>query len=333
MTFYDVRHFNYERFVRFTKNNAPYKDSGNAYPLGERRYSSRHFRAEEDGSFTVWYADRETVDNKFGKKNDKAKRLDQHGNFYERQKLGIVRPDNTFEFLPDLSAGDNMLLCNVLGAYIHHDKARGGTIFEKTDRSAGMELIHPVFRGLRVNCDSGQTATPYQVFLPKVKRKVANQIMSRYSEFFSVFQTMIKAMDDRAISSVYIDLYEQNASKDKGAWRALNFTDVKRMIDEKRYVDAGCLFSMLSQQTHIRWRVEWHMNTYQERTVPDPPFIPLPSNWRSNVMNDLKSNFRKKILREHTEAFDFVEQRAGLELPASQWEVIVKADGKSVIRL
>ena len=99
MSFNDIRRISYERLMQRTKIDRPYKDSGNAYPLGDRRYSDRHFRHEADGTFTIWYADRESIDNKYGKSNDKGAHYANNSSYMDNRMIGRVHPDNSFEFV------------------------------------------------------------------------------------------------------------------------------------------------------------------------------------------------------------------------------------------
>lgn len=323
MSFYDVRRISYDRFVQRAATDNPYKGSGNAYPLGERRYSDRHFRREDDGTFTIWYADREMVDNKFGRINDKA---DTYGKdqdeYYARRMIGRVHPDNSFEFTAGTAQGENMLLSRGLNGHLHHDVSKGGTVF-KRDR-----FSHPVFKGLRINCDTGEAMTPYTVFLPTLKRKEAHNVMSGYQEFIRVFQTMINSMDDLGIWGVLEDLYKIEAQGDRELWRNLDMSVVKRLIAEKKYVDAGCLFAMLSRGSHIRWRVEWYIQNGSQ-----PNSQNLGFGWRNTALNSIARDFRRKVLKQHPEVFALAELKQGDPLPSSQWGVRVEVNGQSVIRL
>lgn len=328
MSFNDIRRISYDRLMQRTKTDRPYKDSGNAYPLGERRYSDRHFRHEADGTFTIWYGDREVIDNKYGKSNDKQDIHAQNNDFYDRRMIGRVHPDNSFEFVVDTSQGENMLLTEALGAWVHHDKSKGGTVFEKRKVGNSGKYIHPVFKGLRINCDTGEAVTPYSVFLPVVNRKAAKEVMSQYQDFITVFSTMIDSMDDRGIWEVFEDLYEHEAQGDKDKWRSLGAGTVKRFIDEKKYVDAGCLFALLNSSSYMRWRVEWVMDNDTQSGIDY-----LGRRFKDNAKKDVSTKFRKMILKQHPEVFKFTEIEAGDPLPASQWGVEVRVGKQPVVRL
>lgn len=328
MSFNDVRRISYERLAQRVATDTPYRNSGNAYPLGDRKYSDRHFRKEDDGTFTIWYADREVIDNKHGKDNDKRTDFDKNRDYYSSQMLGRVHPDNTFEFTARLSNGENMLLTQGLCAWVHHDKSKGGTVYQKRKVGNSGMIVHPVFKGLRINCDTGEAVTPYEVFLPVVKRKVASDVMNSYQEFITTFEVMVNSMDDRGIWEVYYDLYKHEAGNDRGLWRALGMKTVKRLIDEKKYVDAGCLFTSFNRNSNMRWRTEWMMDNEAQSGNNS-----LSYRWKDNAINDVKNNLRKEILKQHTHVFNAKPLERGAPLPSSQWGLLVQVDGNPVERV
>ena len=190
------------------------------------------------------------------------------------------------------------------------------------------KYIHPVFKGLRINCDTGEAVTPYSVFLPVVNRKAANEVMSQYQDFITVFSTMIDSMDERGIWEVFTDLYKHEAGGDKDKWRNLGTGTVKRFIDEKKYVDAGCLFSLLNSSSYIRWRVEWEMEKDDQSGGSS-----INHRFKQNAKKDIDTKFRKMVLKQHPEVFTFKELEAGDPLPASQWDIEVRVGNQPVVRL
>ena len=328
MSFNDIRRISYERLMQRTKIDRPYKDSGNAYPLGDRRYSDRHFRHEADGTFTIWYADRESIDNKYGKSNDKGAHYANNSSYMDNRMIGRVHPDNSFEFVVMTSQGENMLLTEALGAWVHHEKAKGGTVFEKRKVANSGKYIHPVFKGLRINCDTGEAVTPYSVFLPVVNRKAAKEVMSQYQDFITVFSTMIDSMDERGIWEVFEDLYRHEAQGDREKWRGLDASKVKQFIDEKKYVDAGCLFALLNSSSYMRWRIEWEMEKDTQSASSS-----ISHRFKDNAKRDVTTKFRQMILKQHPEVFTFKELEAGDPLPSSQWGIEIRVGNQPVVRL
>lgn len=328
MIFYDIKRVSYEALETITKLQAPYKDSGNAYPLGARKHSDRHFRREQDGTFTLWYTDRQMADNLYGRTNDKADRYNIYKDNLDRRMIGRVYPDNTFEFNHSTGMGENMLLAECLGATVSHDKRRGGTVYTKV--RGNQTIMHPVFKGLKIDCTTGEAKTPYAVFLPTVNRKAASDMMKQYQDFINVFTSSIKAMDDAGIWEVYVDLYKHEAG-DRDGWYGLDMSVVRRLINEYKYVDAGCLFTMLNGSSYFLWRVSYELEDRENAGSRLTP--PLPPRWRTRAHNDVTTKFRKEILKQHPEVFGFKQLQPGEALPTSQWGLRVEVGGEPVHRL
>lgn len=323
MAFYDIPRVDYQTLLARTKRQAPYQDSGNAYPLGDRKYSDRHFRCEEDGTFTLWYADRKVVDNAYGRPNDKESSYNEYKSSHDRRLIGRVYPDNTFEFTNPTHMGTNLLLDSALRANVTYKKNMGGTVYRRGS------TMHPVFKGLRIKIDTGEAVTPYKAFLPVVNRKAANETMREYRDFINVFTSSIKVMDTKGIWEVYADMYSHEAEGDEMVWRSLDMAVVKRLIDEKKYIDAGCLFTMLESMGHLGWRVAYEMHKNPEERGA---FGVIPSSWKTHAHNAIALKFRQRILKQHLDVFKFEELPVSGPLPSSQWGLRIECDGKPVER-
>jgi len=339
MSFYDIRRVTYDRLQHITNVYSPYRGSTNAYQLGDRRYSARHFRKEKDGAFSIWYSDRETIDNKYGMVNQNSPTYTESVDYYDRGRLGVVHPDNTFEFVGGWNAqGSNMLLCHALDVWLHNDNSKGGLVYSVSNSAEGTK-VYPVFKGLKIDLSTRKPVTPYKVFLPVVKRKIAGAIMAEYDEFRKTFPTMLKAMDSVGIWDVFYDIYLYGASRGDGGWRELDSVDVKKFIDEKKYVDAALMFATVfggRRYTHRLWEVDWALK--QNPDWDREKFLQskqgrdtLPSHFVDSVVASF-SKFRKEILKAHRDAFDYEEVPIG-SVPSSQWGLQIRVNDELVQRL
>jgi hypothetical protein len=322
MAFYDLQYINYKNLDEIAKSNTPFRGSDNAYPLGDRRYSARHFRKEEDGSFSIWYLNRETSDEfQAGALPEGKKRNEE---WYARRKLGIVRSDNSFEFLNTTGQGENMLLCEGLRGGISHCANKGGVVFRRG------EHIHPVFIGLRINCDTGESMTDYKLFQAVVNRKKANQYMKQFSEFKTIAPVMLNSMDDAGVLQVYDDMYEIH----RDSFKTLNEKQVMQLVHEGKYVDALCLFSMITNHMwEIKHGTEHRYNSRGETgTVPNH-LTRLPTRFKERTMRVLETKFRDLAVSTQEDLFESKELQAGKELPESKWDLRVTVNGVAMKRL
>lgn len=300
MSFYDINKISYESLANQVKNSKPYRNSGNAYPLGYREYSARHFRALEDGSFSIWYLHREFSDKiQVGGVTE--------GWWRDKKPLGVVRPDNSFEFTTEngLHQGENTLLSELLGVYIHQVKDKGGAVMSTGDGE------YPIFTGLRFDIGTKKPLTQFTVVQPTLNRKRSNEHMKQYKEFLDVYPMFIKAMNDKAALDVIRDLYNQY-NKFYGA--EFNDKTLKEVVDKKHYVDAAFIMYLL--KTH--WvRSNFYYHWRDENAGTSEPR--LPREWQDQVQGTVSRHFRRTMLAETKEAFDWIDLPMG-RLPKTAWE-------------
>jgi len=117
----------YQKLAEQTLNSKPYRGTHNRFPIGKRSQSNKYFLVDEENDekiFRVHYGDymkyteisEETYEYHRGKINSYVLKQGNGkylmGNSIPHQ-LGIVRPDNTFEFTAQrLLQGCNQILSN-----------------------------------------------------------------------------------------------------------------------------------------------------------------------------------------------------------------------------
>ena len=147
--FYDVR--TCSSHEDFLKGHTPYKGSLKSYPLGDRRYSARHFRVRYDGRVDIYYLHRATQD-----RFERGEIPESDRKWLERRLIASVFPDNTVEFL-NLGMGEAMMMSKLFGVWIHHSKRQGGYVLQTNGKT------HPIFKGQRFKIGSFECVTPYEV--------------------------------------------------------------------------------------------------------------------------------------------------------------------------
>jgi len=321
MAFYDIQYINFKN-LEYISRSKPFRGSDNAWPLGDRRYSARHFRKEEDGSFSIWYLNREVSDGL--SKDTLAEERKQYASRYESQKLGIVRSDNSFEFINSSGQGENMMLREALRGGLGYNVNKGGLVFHRGQH------IHPVFRGLRIDCDSGESRTDYKLFQSVVKRKEAHQYMKQFNEFKTIAPVMLNSMDAAGIIQVYDDMYEIH----RDSFKDLNGKYVMQLIHEGKYVDALCLFSMIENHLwEIRHGVKFRHEAREEGLAVPNHLNNIPSRFKERTMRVLQTKFRDTAVSTQQDLFELRELQAGRELPESKWDLLITVNGMPMKRL
>ena len=315
MVFFDVNSVTYDKLMQTTQYQKPYRDSGNAYPLGDRRYSARHFRKESDGTFTIWYMHRGI--------SDKVIRGEEVNSYYtERKPLGRVHPDNSFEFIGGngLHQGERGLLSEVIGrgAHVQQIKAKGGTVLFTRNGT------YPVFKGLRISLDTYKPVMQFQVVQPTLNRKRSNEAMKKYREFLDTYPVFLKALDEKSGVSICTDMFEALGEE---RFMRMSDEDIKTMADNKHYLDAA-MAVYLEGSPWIRSTIKYFVTEggVQNR-MPR-----LSNNWQEVVMHHVNKRFRKMILGLDESVFDWTPQPEGV-VKDSTWHHKIIVDGETVTQL
>lgn len=317
--FYDVHaRKSYADFLRQMEMDKAYAQSNGAYPLGSRRYSSRHWRLRPDGSIDILYINRKAEDAYESKDPQQM----NYESWHTKRRLATVYPDDTFTIHRG-SQGDNELLSRVFGFYMHHDVRRGGTVVEKGNN------IFPLFKGNRFQMGSIEPLVPYKVFHRKVNRKTANEAMKEYAELLNIALPMLAPMDLRGLREVAHDLHEELRAMlldfPDNVWALFQEKHAKPLFFEKvrkqHYVDATVLYGMMHfihSSTHVLLNETNHDESWTQRFV---------RRTVTKMLNDI----RKDVCYQHN-TFKLIELEQG-HLPQSRWEPIVLVNDQPAKRL
>lgn len=314
MVFFDIPKISYDWFVQTVKYQKPYRNSGNAYPLGDRRYSARHFRAMDDGTFEVWYMHREN--------SDKVIKGEEINDYYKNRKpLAKVYPDNTLEFIDNRGyhQGERGILSEMLGrCTVYQVKSKGGTILATPDGT------YPVFSGLRVSLETYKPVTEFQLIQPSLNRKRSNEVMKKYKEFYDTYPVFLKALDEKSGVSVCIDMYETLGEE---RFMRMDDIEIRTMVDNKHYLDAA-MAVYLEGMPWVRSTIKYYMT--QGGLMNRTPR--LVNNWQEVVTHSVHKKFRKMMLGLDESVFDWIPQPQGV-INASTWDHKIMVNGKEVKQL
>lgn len=298
--FSDVPRMHYKDFMRVVKVSKPYRGT-DAYPVGERRYSHRHF-VIRDGKVQVWHSHLRSAD-EWRKGNSAPNRR-----WAKDRHLITVHPDNTVEFHNLMGIGDCMFLRGIIGGHVFYHSKRGGAVWQRTHEVTGKETAHPLFKGLRVslNDHSVHPDSQYKMIYRRVIPKVKKQIMGELDGHLTAGMAMLSSMTLEGV---------------KEMWKELRQAGGKHKRDE--------LLKVAIQNNHCL-DVIAHMCLEQNSAYR----IDYADN-----MNDVKvliSSLIKKsshiYLSAHQEAFKTIE-REPFDFPTASWGIQIKAGDKFVERL
>ena len=301
MTFRDVDKLEYKDYMRIAETVKPYRGT-KCFPIGDRRYSDRHFIVNDNKTVSIYYARIGWLEDKNeGETRTRREQFPAHA---------TVHPDNTIEFH---KVWDVVYLSRLTGKWICHRNEYGGAVI--IDHFKG--TVVPIFKGARFSLSDGECLTPYEWFHPTVNRKRAKEHLKRYDDLKKLHGMYLKAMDKYGLTGLFNDLEEEAGDKWENS-NYFNFDKFNVMVDSMRHADAAVYIS-----THSRswW---WHKYTYIEN----------PEKFVKGVEDFMRTGFDKCIYKHSGgEMFDYTLVPVGEKPKSSKWRIVIKSNGKVVVRL
>ena len=336
---------NYTRLNSLANSVSPYRGSVNRFPIGSRRHNTKYFLVrDEDGQrvfdivhgqhwkhVTLTKQEHDDLAKQGSTKLRKYQDGDGTWEYYTYETrpniLGVVRPDNTFEFTSDrYGQGDRGVLSVYGNGCLSTDSRRGGMVWMgaqggklRNDKTRG---AIPIYKGLRVNCETMQPTKPITVIGKKVDRKVGKDLLAKYADFYAVTEVMTKAMDYevfvKTMNEVMNDHLDGDIARDHTEYSAK-----AEAIIHTAPLDAAMLYIMGWDIGGMRWNLRRFIDSNITRysSSEDTPHT---------MFLNLKRKLNKEIYKQNDEVFKKVEYTNSEMFPPSEWGYTVMVDGVEV---
>jgi len=342
--------FNYERLTKITENQKPYRGSDNRFPLERRARNEKYFLVEmENGEkvYDVVYGkkyhhdviSKETFDTMKALGSDNV--WESHEWDFDKQKytganayykrwtspniLVRVRPDNTVEFTKkSYHQGDRKILSDNCSGRFVSDSRRGGLIYMHYHHNHKPKIMHAIYQGMRIACDSDLSVVPYEVELKKVDRRQAKESLKPYEDFFKVCEAMCKVIPYEQFKDTALSVVTERF----GEVKQIHAIDSGKFLREAESciqsapLDALILYALGHDVNRFAWSFRWG------RTH---------SNDNGDLTYQLYTSAKRRILKElyiaHKEVFKTYRVQGGEYFPASEWGTQVIVNGEVVGQL
>lgn len=265
-----MKYINYQTLVNTMRVQKPYRGTTNRFPLGNRKQSYKYFLKDTDengeeilriiyGKFfktdeateEMYDADPTNIHKSVYNENGI-----QHIKYYKYTELpnemGIVRPDNSFEFTGQRYGQGEMTFLSSLTPYREYfkrDCKRGGMLYVG-NRTDSLITMMPIFRNLRVDCDTMKPDPKhrYEIVGRRVNRKESKEFLKQYEDFFKVSEVMMSNMTLSSFAEVCrekldeIDGYTNRSGYFLYRYNCLKIVEHAMTIMNDAPVDAAALF-------------------------------------------------------------------------------------------
>jgi hypothetical protein len=353
-----MKAFNYKRLLDITNTVPSFRGNVNRFPLGMRKQNNKYFlRRDEDGytvfdivygetwnsteidrheyirlklehrkfrkatgteraqTYVMKWKKHTTVDGKWVQGKD----WEYHRRDRGHNTVGTVRPDNSFEFTKARYwQGDRCFLSQHSAGYFSTDSRRGGMVYA-IDMLDDNAVFHAIWKGMRVNCDTMEAVTPYEVVIHHVDRKSGKGILSKYEHMFKVSEVMLKAMDLGSINNTCIDIVDGifgEGEYKRGGENSKLLEHAEKLIDDAP-LDALLLFTLAYDVRHVGYRMRYGMNNHTDDTP-------------ENIFMATKRKIAREIYKKSPEILKEVSCAGGKRYPACDWGVKIMVNGQQV---
>jgi hypothetical protein len=182
------------------------------------------------------------------------------------------------------------------------------------------QQFHPIWKGLRVNCDTMEAVTPYEVVIHHVDRKSGKGLLSKYEHMFKVSEVMLKAMDLGSINNTCIDIVDGILGGDKHkehVGRHKEYIEHAEKLINDAPLDALLLFTLAYEVRHVGYRMRYGMNNHTDDTP-------------ENIFMATKRKIAREVYKENPDILKEVSCGSGKRYPACDWGVKVMVNGQQV---
>jgi hypothetical protein len=320
-------YLNYERLTDITKKNKPYRKSTDRFPLSYRQHGYKCFFVKQDENGDTEYH----IAYQY--------RWDEVEITRDWDIIGVVRKDNTFEFMTDrLHQGTRHFISQMFNVYrseVVSSIKHGGAIYreyerdEEKNRTLPREYgsfykdtkVVPLFQGQRIDLATNTSTLNYEVHLPYVNRKRSKDAMAKYKDDLNVAEMFFKTMTQEVFRSELREVFAEVYPDEKPNWRNQEAAD-KLLMFTKAQVGVDIYKAMYAVMMYKGTLNAWSVgsnNSYYLNLSYDP----------LDYFKSAKSTFVKQLKLENN-VHDIKVYKANEAYPSNTWEVKVFVDGKQV---
>lgn len=339
---------NYQTLVNIMRTQKPFRGTQNKFPLTNRKLSYKYFLQDKDENgqdmFRLVYGkrwDRELVT----QMDYELANGDKSGEYFKRpnddgemeyfkyvespNEMGIVRADNSFEFTKSAYGQGDMYFLNdyCRKGYFYTDSRRGGMLYVTGGRKQRESML-PIFKGLRVDCDTMQPdpSHTYKLYGRRVNRKESKEFLKQYEDFFKVSEAMMKTISMENFVAISNEFVSTTPDSRASYWIQDKFRDellakAKELMNDSPLDAAAILCLTLGSRGIGNFRWISLVTRTSSNDTPAEYFLPM------------KRAVCSMLYTENPDVMKLIEYEYGKPYPQSIWGYAVEVDGVLVEQL
>jgi len=312
----------YARLKRISLTEKPYRGSKNRFPVTGRRQNNKYFLVEEENGETIfkvvygYHYEQQAITLEEAAELKKEGKSIYHNSVNGQNYIwvtkpcviGVVRSDETFEFMAKSYAqGARKFLSDMSYGYFNNDSRRGGMVFRVRDK------FYPVYQGMRVDIATMKPTKDITIIGKTVDRKASKKLMAKHEDFYTVTETMCKAMTLQSWLDTAKTIYLENEVENKQSEQILTLAEAMKFTAP---LDAMVLYA-LGINSDFKWSIRNPSSWHRHKTAVE-------------TFNSVKARLNRQIYKENEDTFLNVTYEMGKVYPPSEWGYTLMVDGVEV---
>jgi hypothetical protein len=260
-------------------------------------------------------------------------------------EVGIVRPDNTFEFTAKgLHQGLCMVINDFIDGYVYRSSRHGGYVYNVGTNSRAERVFHPVFKGLRFGLGGNRDvheSSKYQLTGRSVNRKESKQLMSKYADMFKVSEIMAKTMkpEDFVMTAIEVvnEAYGIDLINAPNSYHHVDEAERSRILARaEEQVSFAPLDSLILFGTQLDVDgLQFHRLYHQAKNITGNTSTGYYAYYSRlldplNAVEAVKRKLSRVLYERNPEVMKVRELEAGKPYPQSDWGFTITVNGKEV---
>lgn len=351
--------FEYKVLDQITQSTNPYRGTKNKYPIANRKQSHKYFTSDYlDGEkvFRIFYG--RTYQSVYLPSDEIVAQARARGEYvhqpedgmayYHEMKpneVGIVRPDNTFEFTSkSLHQGLCMVINDFMNGWVYRSSRHGGYVYRVSIKNHTEEVFHPVFKGLRFGLGENNDvheSSKYQLTGRSVNRKESKQLMSKYADMFKVSEIMAKTMkpEDFVMTAIEVvnEAYGIDLINAPNSYHHVDEAERSRILAKaEEQVSFAPLDSLILFGTQLDVDgLQFHRLFHQAKNITGNTSTGYYAYYSRlldplNAVEAVKRKLSKVLYERNPEVMKVRELEAGKRYAQSDWGFTITVNGKEV---
>ena len=175
------------------------------------------------------------------------------------------------------------------------------------------DKFYPIYQGMRVDIGTMKPTKDITIIGKTVDRKASKKLMAKHQDFYTVTETMCKAMTLESWLDTAKTIYLEHEVENKQSEQILTLAEAMKFTAP---LDAMVLYA-LGIDSNFKWSIKNPSSWHRHKTAIE-------------MFDSVKARLNRRIYKENEDTFKTVTYEMGKVYPPSEWGYTLMVDGVEV---